>query len=85
MRTDSNNIRKTLNSITGNLTKRMSIDVAALREMIQEKVIESVQWVPTKRQIADALTKESVDRKQIINYVSGEMIGEDLYPAIERR
>jgi hypothetical protein len=85
VRTDSNNIRKTLNSITGNLTKRMSIDVAALREMIQEKVIESVQWVPTKRQIADALTKESVDRKQIINYVSGEMIGEDLYPAIERR
>ena len=69
--TDSSNIQKILNSITGSLSKRMRIDVAAMREMIQRKEVECVKWVPTEQQIADVLTKDRVNREQIIRYIGG--------------
>ena len=46
-----------VHSITAFLDKRLRVDVAILREMIDKPEIKKVTWVPTKDQLADCLTK----------------------------
>ena len=54
---DSQSLFNAVHSMTSLLDKRLRVDVAIIREMIQRNEIQKVTWVPTKVQIADCLTK----------------------------
>ena len=61
--TDSRNLAITVNSIKhpSIVEKRLRLDIASIKEMIETGVIESIQWVTTDKQLADLLTKKGVD------------------------
>ena len=44
--------------------KRQLVDISAIREMLDRKEI-NIFWTPTERQLADVLTKGSVDKAKL--------------------
>ena len=53
--------------------KRLMVDMAALREMVEKKEI-CMHWVPTDKQLADVLTKQGVNKEKLVNaLVSGKI------------
>ena len=71
IRTDSKTLEKTLKTTYGVESRRLRIDLAVLREMLMKKEIDEVEWVGTKEQIADVLTKKGVKETNILEYVRG--------------
>ena len=56
------------------LEKRLQVDLAALRETVRERDIESVGWVEASRNYADCLTKV-MDQVALRDFLSkGELI-----------
>ena len=39
--------------------KRLRIDISSIKELIEKKVVKSLQWVDSKRQLADCMTKRT--------------------------
>ena len=56
-RTDSQSLYNAVYSMTSLLDKRLRVDMAILREMVQRNEIQAITWIPTSKQIADCLTK----------------------------
>ena len=71
VKTDSKTLMTAIKSSTGVSSKRLKIDIAAIRETIEAGEIEEVQWVQGKHQIADVLTKSGVSEESMRNYVEG--------------
>ena len=69
VKTDSRTLMTAIKSSTGVSSKRLKIDIAAIRETIESGEIKEVQWVQGKSQIADVLTKAGVSEENIRNYV----------------
>ena len=46
--------------------KRLLVDLAALREMQEKREIE-VEWISTKQQLADCLTKAGANKQKLVN------------------
>ena len=63
-----------IKSSTGVSSKRLKIDIAAIRESIESGEIKEVQWVQEKYQVADVLTKSGVSGENIRKYVEGKDI-----------
>ena len=74
VKTDSKTLMKAIKSSTGVSSKRLKIDIAAIREAIEHGEISEVQWVQGKCQIADVLTKCGVSEENIRNYVEGREV-----------
>ena len=55
--TDSHQLYDAVYSITPVLDKRLRIDVAILKEMIERKEVTQIKWIDKKYQLADLLTK----------------------------
>ena len=55
--TDCKSLVDALETTTMPLEKRLQVDLAALRETVRERDIESVGWVEASRNYADCLTK----------------------------
>ena len=49
--------------------KRLRIDLAALKEMIEKKEISRVKWVNTSHQLSDCFTKGTVCTKMLMNII----------------
>ena len=64
-RIDSKTLRTALDSTSAVESKRLRIDIASMKEMIEKGEIERVEWVNTKDQKADILTKEGVNEKSL--------------------
>ena len=45
--------------------RRLRVDIAVLRDMIERKELKEVSWVPTKQQLADCLTKRGACTQQL--------------------
>ena len=45
--------------------KRLLIDMAALRELVEKKELV-VKWVPTEKQLADVLTKQGASKDKLM-------------------
>ena len=71
IRTDNMSLQKALKSSVGVKSRRLRIDIAAIREMISLGIIQ-VEWVGTKGQVADIFTKTDVSRKAIKEYMYGK-------------
>ena len=50
--------------------KRLRIEIAILKEMIQRKEIAKVSWVPTAQQISNCLTKGGANAQSLLETIS---------------
>lgn len=71
VKTDSRTLMTAIKSSTGVCSKRLKIDIAAIRETIESGEISEVQWIQGKRQVADILTKSGVSEENIRDYLEG--------------
>ena len=65
-KTDNTALHGSVYSSTQILDKRLRIETAILREMLARREIDSIKWVSTSDQLADALTKSGVPSKKIL-------------------
>ena len=49
--------------------KRLRIDIASVKQMIERKEIDKVQWVKTSQQISDCLTKRGANCKKLLDII----------------
>ena len=70
--TDSKTLEKAITSTSGVKSKRLRIDIAAIKEMIETSEIQEIKWIRTQEQIADILTKRGVHDQVIREYVFEE-------------
>ena len=77
VKTDSRTLMTAIKSSTGVSSKRLKIEIAAIRETIETGEIQEVQWIAGKKQIADILTKAGVSEEVVRAYVEGREMGEN--------
>ena len=53
--------------------KRLKIDVCIIREMLEKKEIESINWCSSDKQLADCLTKATSSSHKLINVLKREV------------
>ena len=70
-KTDNSGMHDSSHSSTQILDKRLRIEMAILREMLSNKDITDITWVPNDHQIADALTKRGVPSSKILQHLMG--------------
>jgi len=46
--------------------KRLRIDISSIKELIENKVVKSLQWVDSKRQLADCMTKRTAIPEKLL-------------------
>ena len=71
-KTDNSGMHDSSHSSTQILDKRLRIEMAILREMLSNKEITDITWVPNIHQIADALTKRGVPSSKILQHLTGQ-------------
>ena len=78
VRTDNRTL--SIKSSTGVSSKRLKIDIVAIRETIDSGEISEVQWIQGNHQVADVLTKSGVLEENIRDYLEGTEIyvGEEM-------
>lgn len=69
-KTDNSCLFDSVHSSTQILDKRLRIEMAILREMLERKEIAEFSWIPTNGQVADCLTKKGVPSFKILEFVS---------------
>ena len=47
--------------------KRLSVDISALKEKLNDEEISEVKWVESSKQVADCLTKSGASPERLIN------------------
>ena len=55
---DSKQLHDSLKSAKGVTEKRLRVDIAAIREVIDEKNL-LIKWLPSSTQLADCMTKKT--------------------------
>ena len=65
-RTDSHQLYDAVYSIRPVLEKRLRIDIAILKKMIERKEVTHIKWIYKKYQLADSLTKRGVSPHNLI-------------------
>ena len=57
--------------------KRLRLDIAAIREFLDNNSIRAVHWVPTSRQISDCFTKRGSNCQKLVSSLEcGELVDE---------
>ena len=69
-KTDNSGVYSSVYSSTQILDKRLRIEMAILRELLEKREINTLQWVPTDYQIADSLTKGGVPSSKVLEHTS---------------
>lgn len=69
-KTDNSCLYDSVHSSTQILDKRLRIEMAILREMLDRKEIAEFSWIPTDEQVADSLTKKGVPSFKILGFIS---------------
>ena len=52
--------------------KRLKVDVRIIRERVDKKEIESINWCFSEKQLADSLTKSSPSGTKLISLLNGK-------------
>ncbi|KAK3884889.1 hypothetical protein Pcinc_010863 [Petrolisthes cinctipes] len=66
---DNRSLMDTLQSCKGVEDRRLRIDIALLRDMLEQREIGEVAWVDTSRQLADCLTKKGASTERLCTTV----------------
>ena len=69
-KTDNSCLYDAVHSTAQILDKRLRIEMAILREMVDRGEIAEISWIPTDKQIADSLTKKGVTSFKILQFIS---------------
>ena len=64
--TDNKSLVDVLDSKKNVDDKRLRIDIALLKDMLQKKEISSIKWVNTHAQLANCLTKRGASASQLL-------------------
>ena len=67
---DSKGLVDQLNSTKLVSERMLRIDIGIIKELLEERRIETVKWCPTEEQLADVLTKRGADATKIMNALS---------------
>ena len=68
--TDSNSIWDSIHNTRQCEEKLLCNSVAGLKESIELKMVQDIDWVPTAKQLADSLTKKGKHSKWLLNVAS---------------
>jgi len=49
---------------------RLRIDIGTIKEMVENKEIKSVSWIPAKYQLADCLTKRGASTRTLLDTIN---------------
>jgi len=66
---DSKNLHNVIHSTKPVTEKRLRIDVAAIKQMVEKKEVNQVKWVPTQLQIADCLSKRGASCSNMMRII----------------
>merc|ERR1712179_330206 len=67
---DNNDLFQAINSNKDVSERRLRREVNIIKELIKNKDIDNVYWIPTKNQIADVLTKRGASTHNILNLLN---------------
>ena len=70
---DNKSLVDNLHTTTSIENKRLRIDVGVLRDMLDRKEILQVKWIPTKFQVANALTKKGCSSTYLCKVLQGRL------------
>ena len=56
--TDNESMCRNVHSTTMAEERRLRIDLAIIKQMLHNKELSDLQWIPSKDQLADCLTKQ---------------------------
>ena len=65
LKTDNRSLQTAVNSANGTKGRMLRIELAGLKEKINERIIERIDWIGWRDQLADELTKDKA--KNILN------------------
>ena len=71
IRTDNDSLEQSVNSTNSLEDKRLELDIAIVREMLDKKELDKVEWVPTDQQLADCLTKRGASSEKLLDALKG--------------
>ena len=71
MRTDNDSLEQSVNSTNSLEDKRLELDIAIIREMLEKKELAKVEWVSTAHQLADCLTKRGASSEKLLDALKG--------------
>lgn len=72
---DNKSLFESVHSTKAVSEKRLRIDIASIKEMIQKEEISSVKWIETNLQLADSLTKRGASGKKLIEVLkTGQLL-----------
>jgi hypothetical protein len=71
IRSDNYNLTQTVYSTNQIADKRLQMDLAIIREMLEKKELAKVEWVPGEMQLADCLTKKGASSRKLMLALSG--------------
>lgn len=66
---DNKSLFENVHSTKSVSEKRLRIEVATIKQMIERNEIKSVSWVETDQQLADCLTKKGVNVNKLMNVI----------------
>ena len=69
---DSKSLVESVHSTKTLKEKSLKVDACVVREMLEKKEIESINWCPSNRQLADCLTKSSASSTKLIRVLKRE-------------
>ena len=67
--TDNKSLYNAIKSSKYAQNKQLWIDIAAAKELISPNEIENIEWIITKQQLADPLTKSGANTKLLLNTI----------------
>ena len=71
-KTDSRTLERAIASAMGVSNRRLRKDIVAVKEMVERGEIERIEWIGSKQQVADGLTKGGGREALLVEYVGGE-------------
>ena len=71
--TDNKSLTDTIELLTVVEDKRLRIDIASLRESIQNDYVEGLYWVPSALNLANPLTKQGASSTYLIDVLNHNM------------
>ena len=66
--TDNKSLFENIHSTTAVAEKRLRVEIAAIRESVRKNEVK-VEWVPHVDQLADCLTKQGADPRNLLEVV----------------
>ena len=70
---DNKNLVNSVHSSTNIEDKRLIVDISALRDFLQQQELSDFVWVPTERQLANALTKQGASDELLLKVFNDKM------------